>query len=240
VSSLQQARFEPVSRRTVSAEVREALIAGIRNGTLPAGSPLPPERALCEQFDVARTSVREALQGLVMIGMLEKRGNRSYVVERLPEVQFDAADRRKERVRELFEVRQVVEVPLARLAACRATESERKEILSLAAEFDNDMELHRFRELDWMFHTAVARASHNATLAELHSKVLESLFHSTEFDELLYSRSNREIVREVIRSAAHAHQAIARAIGEADWAAVVDASEAHLANVEEQMTARMV
>ena len=53
---------------TVSAEIRTRLMEAIQNGELAPGSPIPAERQLCEQFGVARTSVREAIQGLMTAG----------------------------------------------------------------------------------------------------------------------------------------------------------------------------
>ena len=233
-------RFAPIGRRTVAVEVREAIIERIRNGELPPGHQLPTEREMCEQFGVARTSVREAVQGLIMLGVLEKRGNRSFVAEHLPNVSLNGADGRKRRVRDLFEVRQVVEVPIARLAALRATDAQRAEIARIAEGFRPDMPLREFREFDRLFHSAVAAACGNATLAELYAKVLESLFGSTDFEQLLWADSNRRAVREVIRGAVHAHQEIARAIAASDADAVQLAAERHLAQVEDQMVSRMV
>ena len=57
--------FGPVERRTVADEIRERITDSIRSGELQAGQRLPAERELCQQFQVARTSVREAIQGLV-------------------------------------------------------------------------------------------------------------------------------------------------------------------------------
>ena len=232
--------FEPISRRTIAEEIREAIANRIQSRQLPPGSQIPSERELCEQFGVARTSLREAIQGLIMLGVIERRGNRAYVVEHLPTVQLDGHDRRKRRVRELFEVRQVVEVPIARLAAGHATDEQRSEILALAKSFSADMTLPEFRRLDREFHSAVARACGNRTLAELYEKVLESLFASREFDELLSARSNRPAVREIIRSATVSHQAIGNAIASHDPLDAIDAAERHLEQVEDQMIAKMV
>lgn len=231
--------FEPVARRTISEEIREALIESMRVGALAPGMQLPSERELCDQFGVARTSVREAIQGLVTLGLLEKRGNRSYVIEHLPAVNFDS-DRRKRRVRELFEVRQVVEVPIARIATCRASDEDRAEIARLAEGFADDMVLDEFRRLDRAFHTAIARACGNEVLTELYNKVLDTLFHSGEFDELLNADENRAAVREIIRGAAVAHRAIAEGIAAGSWSRATAAAEHHLSDVEDQMISRMV
>src|SRR5262245_1504894 len=91
--------FEPVTRETLSSQIRDQLLQRISNGTLGPGARVPSERDLSEQFGVARTSVREAMQGLLSLGVIERRGNRSYVVEHLPDVNFDQLDDRKEHVR---------------------------------------------------------------------------------------------------------------------------------------------
>lgn len=233
-------QFEPVSRRTVAEEVREAITARIVSRELEPGSQLPSERALCEQFGVARTSVREAMHALVSLGLVERHGNRAYVVEHLPQVQLDGNDGRKRRVRELFEVRQVVEIPIARLAACRASDADRAAIANLAEGFHPDMTLDEFRRLDRAFHWAIASACGNATLAEVYGKVLASLFQSKEFDELLAAKSNRNAVREIIRTATEAHRAIAQAIADCEWSAAVESAERHLDDVEDQMISKMV
>ncbi len=121
------ANFTPVSRRTVSEEVRERLAASIRSGQIAPGQPMPSERSLCEDFGVARTSVREAIQGLVTIGVIERRGNRSYVKQSLPDLDLDhSEDERKIHVRQLFEVRRIIEIPTAEMAAERADAAQRR------------------------------------------------------------------------------------------------------------------
>ena len=124
--------FAPVQRRTISSEIRAQLLEAIRTGELQPGSPVPAERQLCEQFGVARTSVREAIQGLTASGYLERRGNRPVVAERMPEIRLtgDSAtlDERKALVRQLFEVRRTIEPTMSELAARRATDEERADI----------------------------------------------------------------------------------------------------------------
>lgn len=234
------ATFAPIERQTVSAAVRDALRAAITSGEIPPGAPLPSERELSEQFNVARTSVREAVQALLSLGLIEKRGNRSHVVERLPDIRFDAADRRKQQVVELFEVRQITELPMARLATARATPEQRAELQRIASAFSPDMSLEEFRRLDRQFHQTLAAASGNPTLAELYHKVLDTLFASQEFLGLLGSDENKAAVRKVIADSCAAHQAIARAVASGDVQAAEDAVNRHLRDVEDQMVQTMV
>jgi GntR family transcriptional repressor for pyruvate dehydrogenase complex len=188
---------------------------------------------------VARTSIREAIQGLHTLGLIERRGNRTYVVEQLPDFAIDGSDGRKRRVQELFEVRRVVEIPIAELAATRAGAGDVKDIKAMAARFNPRMSLAEFRPLDRQFHWTVARACGNDLLAELYGKVLESLFRSDEFESLLSATGNQRTVRHVIAQAFAAHRKISEAIATGDSRGAVTAAEEHLDEVEAEMVRHM-
>jgi len=232
--------FGPVTRTTVAEQVRTRLAERIASGELAPGAPVPAERTLSEQFGVARTSVREALQGLVSKGLVERRGNRMYVAELLPEVAFASpdqsqADERKQFVAQLFETRRVLELPIFELASCRATDDEREAIRRAAAEFFEGMPLQEFRVLDRRFHTLIANACGNPLLMEMYGKVLDALFRSSEFESLLFEEANRPSVAELIAGSVRDHQAIAKAIHDGSAIDVLAAAEQHLSNVEHRM-----
>lgn len=226
--------FKPLARATLSQQVRDQIEARIRSGVLVAGSRLPSERVLSEQFGVARTSIREAMQGLATMHLIERRGNRSYVVERLPEVMV-TADTRKAFVRELFETRRVLELPILELAALRATATDRDRIAGLALEFERELSLAEFRHLDHTFHTATAAAADNPLLLEVYCKVLQSLFDSEDFASLLYATENRAEVSAIVSQSSRDHIKIAEAISACDPVATLAAAERHLTNVEQRM-----
>jgi GntR family transcriptional repressor for pyruvate dehydrogenase complex len=235
VSAAPVPRFEPITRQTVAQAVHERLAASIEGGELVAGQALPSERALCEEFGVARTSVREAIQGLVSRGLVERRGNRTHVAEHLPTVGLAAADHRKDRVRELFEVRRVMEIPIAGLAVERATSEQRGELVAVANRFVDTMPIDDFRRLDRQFHWLLAAACGNPLLAELYHKVLDALFASGEFHSLLSATGNRRAVTRIVASAGQSHRAIAAAVGCGDVGAVTAAVGQHLQDVEDRM-----
>ena len=232
--------FTPVDRRTVAGEVRDRLYEAIRSGALVPGAPLPSERSLCEDFSVARTSVREAIQGLVSLGLLERRSNRTYVVELLPDLPVSHADSRKVKVHELFEVRQAIEVPMVRLTVARATDTQREEIAQLAARFSPRMEVDEFRALDHEFHWRLASACGNDLLAELYGKVLDKLFHSTDFSSLLSARVNQRAVKVIVRDSCAAHRGIADAVLRRSPDDVEAAVSRHLEQVETQLIAQLI
>lgn len=232
--------FEPLTRETVSAQIRAQLLRRITVGELERGTRLPSERDLADQFQVARTSVREALQGLVSLGIVERRGNRSYVAEHLPEVTMADRDVDKRFVAELFETRRVLEVPIAELAAARATPAQRAAVRDVADQFDHEMPLEEFRNLDRQLHTLIAAACANPLLIELYGKVLDRLFRSETFDSLLSSELNRAEVRAIVADSVDAHRRIAAALDTGDPAAMRDASLEHLDAVERQMVDDLV
>jgi GntR family transcriptional repressor for pyruvate dehydrogenase complex len=229
--------FDPVSRLTVSAEIRQRLADAIHTGQLAPGTPLPAERVLCQEFGVARTSVREAIQGLVIAGYIERRGNRSVVAERLPDVNFTGDDR-KALVTQLFEVRQVIEPAIVEMATRRATDEQRNEIAAIAAR--STKELVEFREIDHQFHGALARSCGNPLLTEVHSKALAALFGSGDLASLLYAEVNRTEVREIISSSLAAHLAIADAVVKGYTRKAVAAVVAHLDDVERRMVEQLL
>ncbi len=229
--------FDPVAKRTVSAQIRQRLADAIQSGELAPGTPLPAERVLCQEFNVARTSVREAIQGLVIAGYLERRGNRSVVAEHLPEMNFSGDDR-KALVAQLFEVRQVIEPAIVRLAARRASDDERAAIAAIASRVTDD--LAEFREIDRQFHAALAWACGNPLLNEVHAKALASLFGSGEFASLLYAEVNRAEVAGIISASTLAHQAIADAVVAGHARKAEAAVVAHLDDVERRMVERLL
>jgi GntR family transcriptional repressor for pyruvate dehydrogenase complex len=234
--------FQPIPRETLSSAIRDRLVERIERGELEPGARMPSERALSEQFAVARTSVREAMQGLLSLGVIERRGNRSYVAERLPDLRLGLSQRDdpKAFVRQLFETRRVLELPIIRMAAQRATDADRREIAELAKGFTHGLALDEFRAQDRLFHAAISRAAGNPLLVEVYGKVMGQLFRSDDFASLLSAEAHRaEVTRIVNRSARH-HAEIARAIGRGDVDAAVAAGTRHLDAVERGMIARLV
>jgi DNA-binding FadR family transcriptional regulator len=233
-------RFEPIERQTVSDGIRDALLESIRTGALVPGGRVPSERSLCEEFGVARTSVREAIQGLVSQGVITKRANRTYVTEHLPGTTLAGHADRKRHLEELVEVRRIVEIPIARLAATHADADARAEIRAIARRLTPDMTLADYRRTARAFHVAVARACGNETLAELYGKVLEAQFNSSALDSLLDSSSNVWLVKQVIFDSAKSYNEIADAIFDGSDDRAIAAVERHLGQVEQQLIARVV
>ena len=148
---------------TKGAEIAAFLSNAIRAQTLKAGAKLPTEEALCRQFGVSRTSVREAVSRLKADGLVRsRRGSGLFVAEpdqrRSFKVDEDLSGDLGAVLR-ILELRQPVEIAAARLAAARRSEEdllrirEAHRMLMEAPEWSLDADLH--------FHHTIAVATQN-------------------------------------------------------------------------------
>jgi DNA-binding FadR family transcriptional regulator len=146
-------------------------------GRYEVGASLPPEPVLCEEFGVSRTVVREAIKSLVAKGLLvtgPKLGTRVLPDEHWnwfdPEViAWQAqAGLSSEFVRDLQELRLVVEPAAVRMAAVKATPQDILRLeqaysgMKAAVEDGGDYVTHDLR-----FHQGLLQASHNRMLMQM-------------------------------------------------------------------------
>ena len=149
----------------------------IREGTLVAGDRIPAERELAELVGMSRASVREALRELELRGMLDRRPGRGTVVLDAPRPELDAGllgsvDAAGRMLREVMDLRAVVEPPITERAAARGTAAEVEALRQLVDEGDAvargvEQDYDRYVELDVEFHLALARMTHNPFLDRL-------------------------------------------------------------------------
>ena len=226
--------FEPLERVTISERVRDEVHHRILAGELAPGAPLPAERVLADRFGVARTSIREAIQGLVALGVIERRGNRSYVAERVAGSELAASDGGKRSLRALLEAWRILEASTFELAATRATARERNETLQVARR-PVPAGLAEFILVDREFHAGIAAAGGNPVLAEIHGRVIGSLLAAEDFAGLVLGVGSGKSPRAAITKAVAEHLAIAEAYVARDVPAMLVAAEGHLGHVGERI-----
>lgn len=222
--------FGPVERATIAEKVRDDILGRIASGELRPGTPLPAERVLADQFGVARTSIREAVQGLSAVGAIERHGNRSYIAQRVPGAELPASDGRPRSLRMLLEARQVLELTLFELAAFRATARERNEVMALALT-PAPTTVDDFARADREFHAAIAAACGNAALLEVYGRVLDTLAGTEVSASLVLGIGPDDDPVEAITRGATEHRRIAEAFVGGDIEVMLEAVERHLGSV---------
>jgi DNA-binding FadR family transcriptional regulator len=160
----------------------------IATGRYPVGSSLPPEPVLCDELGVSRTVIREAVKSLIAKGLLvtgPKLGTRVLAEEQWnwfdPDVVAwqSRAGLSREFLRDLQELRRLVEPAGVRLAAERATADDIAELESAYAGMKHAIEHGGdYVSSDLRFHQGLLRASHNRMVAQM-SKALGALLRTS-------------------------------------------------------------
>ncbi|MFI6904348.1 FadR/GntR family transcriptional regulator [Nonomuraea sp. NPDC050394] len=161
-------------------QAAQALREEIAAGRWPVGTKLPGETTLATRLGVGRSTVREALRALAGAGLVQPRqGSGVFVLA--TEAQEDWPARlRRAAIGDIYEVRMLVEVQAARLAATRRTDADitalraalaaRREVAAAGAELDAG-----FIDADIALHAAVVSAAHNPVLTDLFAEFVPAL-----------------------------------------------------------------
>lgn len=178
--------LSPTPRRKLTETVAEQLLEAIRQ--LPPGTRVPSERELTKELGVGRSTVREALNGLAMLGIVEIRhGQGVFVIgDSPPDGEPSAITTALERgvTNEFIEARLVVEVEVARLAAVRRTDEDLARMEAAITEQESRI---GGEDVDALIDVA---ASFNVLLAEAaHNEVLSAMTHT--FVSLMVERAPR-------------------------------------------------
>jgi GntR family transcriptional repressor for pyruvate dehydrogenase complex len=173
VATSRQVTTEPAQRETVMETVARRIESLIRGGELRVGSRLPPEPQLASMLGVSRSSLREALKGLMFLGLIKARpGYGTYIQSSLARV----ASRHLQwmlllqeiKYLELFELRRIFEPAVASLAARRAAQEDIEQmeaaIRGMKGSFDHP---EHYMAAEIAFHEAIAQASKNAAIQTL-------------------------------------------------------------------------
>jgi GntR family transcriptional regulator, transcriptional repressor for pyruvate dehydrogenase complex len=170
-------RVQPISRSSVSDEIVDQLIDLIERGVLKPGEKIPSEHQLCQQFGVGRTSVREALRSLSVMGILTTHaGDGTYVSEDRTRLLRRTLQwgllLDKKVIEDLLETRLMLESQTAYMAASKATEENLAELRQSVGQMAAAVEKPDvYLEADLRFHLAVAQASQNSILHNLLSMI---------------------------------------------------------------------
>lgn len=150
---------EPRQKGRLFGSTTEAIRQLIINGVLAAGQRVR-ERELCEQLDVSRTPVREAIKTLTQEGLLRSLPNRSAIV----------ADMDLEEIRSLSVVAATIESLAAELACATLTEDDIEAIAAAHHEMSVWHVQNEFREyfrFNKAFHRTIVRATRNGVLLSI-------------------------------------------------------------------------
>lgn len=214
----------PVDRSSAGDAVRNSLKQAIESGALGVGDKLPTEAELSRAYSVSRPVVREALESLRVLGLVETRAGRGTFVlasqVKTPLLLGECS------THDLYQVRLYLEVPAARLCATRRSDDDVAEMDRLVEEHRAVTDVRAMADVDIAFHLAIARASRNPLLPQLIGHLRQSLEGQTF---AINARAGR------LRRAIDEHAAVLEAIRAGDAEGAARAMERHLTNVDQEI-----
>lgn len=201
--------FGPAKKVALAQMVLDELAKSIRQGEIRPGECLPGEYELMRQFKVGRSSIREAMRGLITMGLVETKVGRGAVVVSPTPNPFDNVltleGLQRSAILNLMEVRGALEGLAAKLAALHASSHEIAAMHRHALAVEKRIHEGRtYFQANSDFHMAIARGSHNDILAKSLGNIIGQIRTYRE-------RLQREVVgmprRDILE-----HRAILRAI----------------------------
>ncbi|WNS75760.1 FadR/GntR family transcriptional regulator [Bacillus sp. DTU_2020_1000418_1_SI_GHA_SEK_038] len=227
-------KYKQIKPKKIYEEVTEAIYGMIQSGQLMPGDKLDSVQQLAENFQVGRSAIREALSALRAMGLLEmKQGEGTYVKA------FDSEQihlplstvilMNKEDIKNLLEVRKIIETGAVAIAAKNRTEGNLHAMKEALDDLKNAYKNEGLIEkADFKFHLAIAEASQNVLLASLLNHISEltqeAMKETHKISEFSKQASSEEIYEE--------HLEIYKAILESDENYAVRAMLKHLDHVE--------
>jgi len=152
---------------SASDEIYVWLRDQIVSGALNVGDRIPSETELCERWKTSRGTVRQALERLILMGIITKvRGSGSFVSDAssrllqdplLLSILFKDQD-----LLELLLFRRTLDVGATKLCAESRSETDMAELRAIFAVMQEEKSGTRYAEADMAFHMAIAKGTHNA------------------------------------------------------------------------------
>jgi len=166
-------------RPKLTEVVAQQLLDVIRG--LPEGARVPSERELTSELGVGRSTLREALHGLQLLGEIEIRHGQGMFVSKASTDERGLAALtaaiNQGVTHDLLEARKVIEVEVARLAGQRRTDAEISELAAILKAHESSMHKGQSPAAEGMrFHLAVGYAAHNEVLVAVMRTLRKPMF----------------------------------------------------------------
>lgn len=190
--------LNPVKNTKVYEVIMEEIKDIVKKGELKSGEKLPSERELADKLEVSRTSVREALKALTMIGLIEsKHGEGNFIKSNFENslleplsIVFLLIGSKNE---DIIELRRIIEPEAAGIAAKNITKSELRDLKEIMKELNNSLDAEICAQLDKKFHYKIAQASGNHLISTIMfsiSSLIEKYIDSSRIHNI-----NKKVVK---------------------------------------------
>ena len=224
--------YRTIQRSTTSELIMKEILESIKSGELKPGDKLPPERELTKMFGVGRSTLREAISALVLVGYLDViQGRGTFLRDDFQPANLSAMElsdiQTAASIIDLVEVREILECNAVKLAARRAKSDDIRRINDTLAKMKETVDDYkRFSGHDFNFHIALAQATGNNMILEM-MKLIVNKVHKQ------YDRFNRKTLFQTDKAVFTAEQIVVSITnGEAEKAAGFMRDHLNLVTIE--------
>jgi len=205
-----------IAKKKLSEKVVDEIRKRMDNGELKIGDKLPNQNELALEMGVSRTSLREAMNILALLGVIEQKpGYGTAIRKKVPEINPEGLKPTllsdSETTRELLEARQIIEIGAVRLTACHAIKSQVNKIAKLVDRMQGMLDKREYlgyAQEDLKFHIIIAEFSKN--------RFLKEAFVSIKQHMQLFMQEHTQLLPDVLAEAQKHHEAICNAISNHD------------------------
>ncbi|SDH91730.1 transcriptional regulator, GntR family [Alteribacillus persepolensis] len=229
--------FKQIESKKISAIVREQIENMIKTGEVHPGEKLDSVVALADQFQVSRSAVREALSALQAVGIVTiKQGEGTFVnnydfSDVLDPMKPERIISKKEML-ELFEIRKIMEVGAAELAALKRNNDDLQQMQEALDDMKHATAEDNVGEAsDVAFHLAIAMAARNKIMLDVMNQLSDTLRKTMFESRRVWLFSEKQTLERLYEE----HERIYSAVVSGDAAAAREAMLNHLTNVEQTL-----
>lgn len=188
-----------MAEKLLAQRVADDIMNMITNGKFAAGDKLPNENELAKLLCVSRNTLREAIRILNAYGFLTiQRGVGTFITETVKEgsleTNLNPLEYAKISLKDLFEMRLILEPEAAYFAVLRGTDGEIKQILNWGNVVAKQIRMHEDRtNEEHAFHAAIANATHNKALIKILAPIHEAILKGVRLSKV-YERVEQETI----------------------------------------------
>ncbi len=164
--------FSEIKNTKVFEQVMEQIKDIIKRGELKCGDRLPPERDLCRQLNVSRTSIREALRSLEILGLIEcRQGEGNFIRDNFEDSLLEPLSitfmLHGSKTGEILDLRKIIEPETAALAAKNINAEQLWEIKELVRLLNSEESEVKSAEIDKKIHYKIVQAAGNGLVSNV-------------------------------------------------------------------------
>lgn len=191
--------IKKANRLTLAGQVTAQIEQMIESGQWKIGEKIPSEPELMEMFEVSRNTLREGIQSLVHVGLLETRQGIGTTVKSNSKLALALEKKiRKSDLLEALEVRLGLEREAAQLASKKRTLEDLEHMeycLNNCKEAVKSNDIRQFIQADIAFHKSVVKATQNKMFIEIYENITDPLQRS--IDGIIRIRESNNYENEI-------------------------------------------